>query len=80
MNSADWRESPRLQRVLAALRRADGELTTREIVVEADVCAVNSCVAELRDNGFDIQCRQRVEGGRRLWLYRLVERGELELA
>ena len=80
MNSADWRESPRLQRVLAALRRADGELTTREIVVEADVCAVNSCVAELRDGGFDIRCRQEVRNGRRLWLYRLVEQRELELA
>ena len=76
MNSADWRQSPRLQRVLAVLRAADGELTTRDIVARADVCAVNSCVAELRDNGFDVLCRQRVEGGRRLWLYRLVEQGE----
>lgn len=80
MNSANWRESPRLRRVLAALRRADGELTTREIMVEADVCAVNSCIAELRDNGFDIRCRQQVVGGRRLWLYRLAGQQEIDLA
>ena len=79
MHSAVLENSPRLQRVLAALRSASRELTTRDIVIEADVCAVNSCIAELRDQGYDIRCRQEVRGGRRLWLYRLVGQAELEL-
>lgn len=79
MHSARLADSPRLQRVLAALRHADGELTTRQIVAEADVCAVNSCIAELRDNGIDVRCRQEIREGRRLWLYRVVEQRELPL-
>jgi len=48
-------KSPRLQRVLGVLR--DGlPHTTRDIMVRADVCAVNSCTAELRAQGLDIQC------------------------
>jgi len=43
------------------------ELTTLDIVVEARVCAVNSCIAELRANGYDIRCWR--EGD--VWLYRL---------
>ena len=78
MNSASLQRSPRLRRVLAALRAADGgELSTREIVERADVCAVNSCVAELRDQGLDVRCRSLCgpDGGRQ-WLYRLVEPAE----
>ena len=47
---------------------ADGkERTTLDIVAYARVCAVNSCVAELRDNGFDIRCRRKGD----VWFYRL---------
>lgn len=71
MHSASIDNSPRLQRVLEYL--ADGrERTTREIMLGADVCAVNSCVAELRDNGREIACRQVKRDGRRVWLYRLA--------
>ena len=60
--------SDRLRRVLAVL--ADGqERSTLDIIAYARVCAVNSCVAELRQNGFDIRCRR--EGG--TWFYRKVE-------
>lgn len=78
MHSARLGRSPRLQRVLAALRAADGgEMSTREIVERANVVAVNSCACELRDNGFDIPCRQvRGPDGGRQWLYRLVEPAE----
>ena len=71
MNAARLDRSARLQRVCALL--ADGrEYSTLEIVQRARVCAVNSIVAELRDNGLSIDCRQvhPPEGGR-LWLYRL---------
>ena len=70
MHSARLSKSPRLQRVLAVLKRG-GWWSTRELIREADVCAVNSCVAELRDNGFDIQCRHRMDSGGRLFFYRL---------
>jgi len=66
MNAARLENSPRLQRVAALL--ADGrEYSTLDIVIGAGVCAVNSCVAELRANGFAIACRR--EGDR--WLYRV---------
>ena len=73
MHNASLQRSPRLQRVLELL--LDGrERSTLEIVVQARVCAVNSCVAELRENGFAIGCRQDREtsgSGERVWLYRL---------
>ena len=70
MHAASLDSSPRLQRVLDLL--LDGqERSTLEIVMGAQVCAVNSCIAELRDNGFAINCRQLSESGERVWLYRL---------
>jgi hypothetical protein len=57
MHAADLTRSPRLQRVAELL--ADGrEHTTMEIVQAAQVCAVNSIVAELRANGLHILCRR----------------------
>ncbi len=64
MHSARIESSPRLQRVAALL--ADGcEYTTLEIVQAAQVCAVNSIVAELRANGLDIRCRRVGD----VWIY-----------
>ncbi len=71
MHSASVERSPRLQRVLAVLE--DGrEHSTRDIVRDADVCAVNACVAELRDNGYWVECRQERGPLGRVWWYRLV--------
>lgn len=65
IKAANLATSPRLQRVAAFL--ADGQWhTTLEIVMGASVCAVNSCVAELRANGIPVTCRR--EGD--VWLYR----------
>jgi hypothetical protein len=66
MHAARLENSPRLQRVLDVLMTGR-DLTTLDIVVEAGVCAVNSCIAELRANGYDIRCWR--EGD--VWLYRL---------
>lgn len=59
--------SDRLQRVLAVLR--DGKPhSTRQIVRRANVCAVNSCIAELREHGAEIACKAiRIKGGRRFY-------------
>ncbi|MEW6427302.1 MAG: hypothetical protein AB1568_04625 [Thermodesulfobacteriota bacterium] len=66
MNAASISNSERLQRVAQVL--ADGrEHSTMDIVRGANVCAVNSIVAELRDNGIAVACRR--QGG--VWLYRL---------
>ena len=72
MHAANVSTSPRLQRVLGFLSDG-GEHSTLEIITGAQVCAVNSCVAELRDNGYDITCRQADGGsrGERVWLYQL---------
>jgi len=68
MHAARLDRSPRLQRVLALL--SDGrEYSTLDIVMGAGVCAVNSCIAELRENGFLIACRQ---ADRNRFLYRLI--------
>lgn len=66
MHSAMLENSQRLLRVLDVL--SDGKrYTTRQIMRLAHVCAVNSCVAELRDNGIAVDCKR--EGGRwRYWL------------
>lgn len=60
-------ESGRLQRVLKLLRRGH-EYSTRELMRQAEVCAVNSCIAELRTHGYEIACKRR----KRYFYYRLV--------
>jgi len=53
---ANIKNSKRLQRVLNLL--ADGcEHTTRDIIQRADVCAVNTAIAELRSNGYEIKTK-----------------------
>lgn len=65
--------SDRLQRVLGVLK--DGKPhTTRQIVRRASVCAVNSCVAELRENGAEIDCRVEVlSNGTRRFYYTMTK-------
>ena len=61
--------SPRLQRVAKFL--SDGKPhSTREIIGECDVCAVNAIADELRDpqNGFDIDCERKGK----YWYYKMV--------
>ena len=72
MHAARLNRSERLRRVYGLL--SDGrEYSTLEIALEARVCAVNSIVAELRANGFLIECRQeRGSHGGRIWLYRMT--------
>lgn len=57
INFARFESSVRLQRMLNFL--LDGKKhSTLEIIHGADVCAVNSCAAELRENGFTVRCLQ----------------------
>ena len=70
IHAALLENSPRLQRVAKFL--SDGKpRSTREIIIECDVCAVNAIVDELRDpkNGFDIECK-RVS--RTVWEYKMI--------
>ena len=57
MNSASLARSKRLQRVHALLSDEQWH-STRDIIDRARVCAVNSIVAELRDNGCQIETRR----------------------
>ncbi|MDE0203323.1 MAG: hypothetical protein OXI25_03955 [Chloroflexota bacterium] len=73
MHAARLDRSPRLQRVHALL--SDGvERSTLDISRQANVCAVNSCIAELRVNGAWIECRQIVDpaDGSRIFKYRMI--------
>ena len=72
MRSARLDKSDRLQRTLAVLKAAGGEISTYELSRKADVCAVNSVVAELRENGAEIICRQQVIKGERRFFYTLI--------
>jgi hypothetical protein len=67
IHAAKIANSPRLQRVLKALR-GGVSLSTREIIRIANVCAVNSCVDEIREAGYDIRCHRVAN----LWVYRMV--------
>ena len=71
MHAAKIEDSPRLQKVLNYLRY-HGVRTTLEIIQGCGVCAVNSIIAELRANGFTIDC-QVVKGQRGVYQYRLIE-------
>ena len=73
MHHASLRKSARLRRTLDVLERREGHwLTTRDLIVEAHICAVNSVIAELRANGCEIECEQRPgKNSERRWAYRL---------
>jgi hypothetical protein len=66
MNAASIESSDRLNRVLDLLSQG-GEFSTLDIIKQANVCAVNSIISELRQNGFDINCQRRGEK----WFYKL---------
>lgn len=66
MHSAKLETSDRLQRV-DKLLLSGKEYTTQDIIFNAHVCAVNSIVAELRQNGRDITCERRG----RYWYYQM---------
>lgn len=65
MRAAKLDRSDRLQRVATLLENGQ-EYSTMEIVIQANVMAVNSAVAELRQNGMDIHCQRRG----RYWYYK----------
>jgi hypothetical protein len=68
-------ESERLQRVYVLL--ADGGwYGTREIMFAAEVCAVNTVIAELRANGYEIVTRCV---GRGRYEYQMVFKGQRSL-
>lgn len=71
MKAANIEKSARLGRVLDLLSQG-GEFTTLDIIKQAGVCAVNSIVAELRCNGFEINCQRRGDK----WFYRLEKHYE----
>ena len=68
MNAADFDSSDRLKRVHSLLSKG-GEYTTLDIIQKAGVCAVNSIISELRQNGYDIACQRRANK----WFYRMVK-------
>jgi len=77
MHHARLSESLRLQRALRVLEERFGQwVTTRTLVRKANICAVNSVVAELRENGCRIECEQRSKDGQRRFFYRLTKTPE----
>lgn len=67
--------SERLKRLFNLL--SDGRArTTLEIIQQAQICAVSTAIAELRRNGFEIECEPVRKG---IYQYRLIPKGQLSL-
>ena len=67
--------SPRLRRTLEALEAAGiVGLTTREVIAKANVCAVNTVMAELKRNDIKITCTPQGKGrdGSNVYRYALA--------
>jgi hypothetical protein len=56
---AKFQDSPRLQRLLWFMIHGEPR-TGREIILGADINAVNSAACELRENGFDLRCIKKL--------------------
>jgi hypothetical protein len=69
IHAARLERSPRLQRLLAFLNDKQWH-GTREIMLNADICAVNTAIAELRANRIDVDTRCV---GRGQYEYRVIE-------
>lgn len=76
MRHASLDTSDRLQRALKVLQEAQGRVSTRSLMRKANICAVNSVVAELRENGAVILCEQEVKNGERRFYYTLLKSPE----
>lgn len=62
IHAANLKTSKRLQRVLKTMKACGRHgATTRDIMYMANVCAVNSCIAELRVAGYPITCKREAD-------------------
>lgn len=68
MHHAKLDKSARLQRVAKVLKQHKRPLSTMDIIKKANVCAVNSIIAELRANGMNIDCQRNGDA----WYYHEV--------
>ena len=59
MHHAKLKKSARLQRVAKLLKAHKRPLSTMDIIEKAKVCAVNSIISELRENGMKIDCQRK---------------------
>lgn len=62
--------NPKLQAVLQRLRL--GPATTRDLVVDCEVMAVNTPIRELRHHGCTIDVHQEWRGNSKVWVYTLT--------
>lgn len=68
----DAKKSDRLQRILGALSDRS-EHSTFELMMLTKSCAIHSDVDDLRNNGYQIDCKYHgMEDGRRIYKYRLA--------
>lgn len=74
IHAARLDHSPRLQRLLGVFRANPGVwLSTRSLILAANICAVNSAVDELRENKYPISTKRTQEETGPVWWYRLEE-------
>ena len=72
IHAATLKTSPRLQRALKALKAHPKGLTTWAWGAAARICAPNTVAAELRAQGYPVECRYLgTDGDSKLYRYRL---------
>jgi len=77
MHAADVKKSARLRRFVSALNLAGQKgLTTRDLIQQTGDCAISAIAAEVRENGYVIDCQRE---SRTTWRYRLVEQGQQDM-
>ncbi len=75
MHAGRVSSSERLTLILTELRKAGSRgATTRQLIQATGMCAINSCISEIRANGFDIRCTcdGRNEHGSMVYRYTLM--------
>lgn len=80
MHAGRVSSSERLTLILTELRKAGSiGMTTRQLITATGMCAINSCISEIRANGFEVRCTCDGRKDRRMiYRYVLIEpRGDL---
>lgn len=82
MHAGRVSSSERLTLILTELRKSGSRgATTRELIRSTGMCAINSCISEIRANGYEVRCTcdGRNEHGSMVYRYTLIEKAQGEL-
>ena len=79
MKAANYKKSPRLQKLLQVMRDGE-ERSTYQLMMATGSVAVSTNISELRAQGAQIACRVERRNGKRVWLYTLQREPSADVA